>query len=67
MLSSVDDTFSYDAELSHEIANSVGMSQKAVSEHHVKSKENLECDQLRVEADSWYTLGKCLLNAFSKL
>lgn len=67
MFSSVDDTFSYDAKLSDEIAKSVGMTQKPVSKHRVEPKEILECDQLRVEADSWYTLGKCLLNAFSKL
>lgn len=67
MLSSTDDAFSYDAKLSDEIAKSVGMTQKAVSEHRVKKKEIFECDQLRVEAESWYTLGKCLLNAFSKL
>jgi hypothetical protein len=27
----------------------------------------MECESLRVEADTWYSLGKCLLNAFSKL
>ena len=66
MLPAARDRFSYDAQLSSQIARSVGMGEKPVSEYHVKAKEVLECDQLPVEADSWYRLGKCLVNA-SKL
>ena len=66
MLPAVHDRFSCDAQLSSQIARSVGMEEKPISEYHVKTKEVLECEQLPVEADSWYRLGKCLINA-SKL
>lgn len=39
----------------------------AVFEMKSSGKEPLECEQLRVEADSWFSLGKCFLNAFIKL
>ena len=66
MLPAIHDRFSYDAQLSSQIARSVGMGEKPISEYHVKTKKVLACDQLLVEADSWYILGKCLVNA-SKL
>ena len=66
MLPAVHDRFSYDAQLASQIARSIGMGEKPISEYHVKAKEVLECDRLPVEADSWYRLGKCLVNA-SKL
>ena len=58
MLPAVHDRFSCDAQLSSQIARSVGMEEKPISEYHVKTKEVLECDQLPVEADSWYTTGE---------
>ena len=63
----VHDNFSYGFQISRHIANSVGIKEKIISERAVAKKEVLECEQLRVEADSWFSLGKCLLNAFSKL
>ena len=45
----------------------MGIKEEVVAESTAGKKEVLECEQLRVEADSWYSLGKCLLNAFSKL
>ena len=60
------DTFSYDVQLSHEIAHSVGMIETP-PQYLVNPNQELECDHLRVEADNWFRLGKCLLNAFSKL
>ena len=67
MLSEVHDEFAYGVNLPREIAASVGIKEKQISQYRVKPKEELECEQLRVEADSWYSLGKCLVNAFSKL
>jgi len=66
MLPAIHDRFSYDAQISSQIAGSVGMGEKPVSEYHVKTNEIRQCDLLPVEADSWYRLGKCLVNA-SKL
>ena len=60
------DTFSYDVQLSRQIAQSVGINEPA-SQYVVKPQGDTECEHLRVEADNWFRLGKCLLNAFSKL
>jgi hypothetical protein len=60
------DDFSNDYRLSRQIAKSVGIKEHS-PERIVKTKDVVECEQLRVEADNWYSLGKCLVNAFSKL
>ena len=68
LLPTIHDDFSYDLQVVMQIAKSVGIEEspdKPDSESRVR--EPMECDQLRVEADTWYSLGKCLLNAFSKL
>ena len=62
----VHDDFSYGFRVSRQIADSVGIKEEIISER-ISKVEVVECEQLRVEADSWYSLGKCLLNAFSKL
>jgi hypothetical protein len=66
ILPSVGDTFAIDAQISRRIAESVGIKEKA-PEYAVKPNEPEKCEPLRVEADNWFRLGKCLLNAFSKL
>jgi hypothetical protein len=45
----------------------MGIKEEIRYENAVVKKEILECEPLRVEADSWYSLGRCLLRAFSKL
>lgn len=45
----------------------MGIEEEIRSGDTLMEKETFECEQLRVEADTWYSLGKCLLNAFSKL
>jgi hypothetical protein len=61
------DTFAYDAQLSTKVANAIGINSTPMLELKAKPLELGDCDQIRVEADSWYSLGKCLLNAPAKL
>jgi len=61
------DTFAHDAQLSTKLSKTMGIHAKPMSEVKAKYAEIGECEQIRVEADSWYSLGKCLLNAPAKL
>lgn len=68
LLPTVHDEFSYDFQVVKQIARSVGIEENPdKSDPESRAQKPLECEQLRVEADTWYSLGKCLLNAFSKL
>lgn len=61
------DTFSFDAQLSTKLVKAIGIHSEPMPELKPKSLEPGECEQIRVEADSWYSLGKCLLHAPAKL
>jgi hypothetical protein len=68
ILESLHDTFSNDARITRQIADAIGVEANPLP-LNPKSRlsEINECETLRVEAESWYSFGKCLLNAFSKL
>jgi hypothetical protein len=61
------DTFAYDAQLSTKVIQAIGAAPKTMPQLKAIPLEQGDCEQIRVEADSWYSLGKCLLNAPSKL
>jgi len=62
------DEVSHDMQIIKQIADSVGIEESPdTSDPESRAKEPMECELLRVEADTWFSLGKCLLNAFSKL
>jgi hypothetical protein len=68
LLPTLHDGFSYELRTIKQIADSIGIEESPdKSDPESRAKKPMECELLRVEADTWYSLGKCLLNAFSKL
>jgi hypothetical protein len=68
ILPSIHDNFSHAAQVTREIAKVAGIQETPTGiPRDAQLSQINECGRLRVEAESWYSLGKCLINAFSKL